>query len=242
MNCIVIDDEKMSRTILKTLCAEFKDLTIVKEFSNSMEAFKFLHSNKIDLIFLDIHMPGFTGLDFIKTLKNPPKVIFTSGDPKFAIDAFEFSFIVDYILKPVTADRFEKAIEKAKKLIYLESLEKQKDTTTNSSQQEEDYTNDFYVNIDRRLVKIDLPTICYVQAKGDYIFVKTDDNEYEVHASLKKIEQKLPTSLFLKVHRSYIINVKKIIDIEDNSVLINKDVIPVSRSNRPDLMKRLDLL
>ncbi len=242
MNCIVIDDEKMSRTILKTLCTEFKDLTIVKEFSNSMEAFKFLHSNKIDLIFLDIHMPGFTGLDFIKTLKNPPKVIFTSGDPKFAIDAFEFSFIVDYILKPVTADRFEKAIEKAKKLIYLESLEKQKDTTTNSSQQEEDYTNDFYVNIDRRLVKIDLPTICYVQAKGDYIFVKTDDNEYEVHASLKKIEQKLPTSLFLKVHRSYIINVKKIIDIEDNSVLINKDVIPVSRSNRPDLMKRLDLL
>ncbi|MCH2032505.1 MAG: LytTR family DNA-binding domain-containing protein [Tenacibaculum sp.] len=242
MNCIVIDDEKMSRTILKTLCAEFKDLTIVKEFSNSMEAFKFLHSNEIDLIFLDIHMPGFTGLDFIKTLKNPPKVIFTSGDPKFAIDAFEFSFIVDYILKPVTADRFEKAIEKAKKLIYLESLEKQKDTTTNSSQQEEDYTNDFYVNIDRRLVKIDLPTICYVQAKGDYIFVKTDDNEYEVHASLKKIEQKLPTSLFLKVHRSYIINVKKIIDIEDNSVLINKDVIPVSRSNRPDLMKRLDLL
>lgn len=243
MNCIVIDDEKMSRTILKTLCAEFKDLTIVKEFSNSMEAFKFLHSNEIDLIFLDIHMPGFTGLDFIKTLKNPPKVIFTSGDPKFAIDAFEFSFIVDYILKPVTAVRFEKAIKKAKKLIYLESLEKQKDTTTNSSQQEEDYTNDFYVNIDRRLVKIDLPTICYVQAKGDYIFVKTDDNEYEVHASLKKIEQKLPTSLFLKVHRSYIINVKKIIDIEDNSVLINKDVIiPVSRSNRPDLMKRLDLL
>ena len=111
MNCIVIDDEKMSRTILKTLCAEFKDLTIVKEFSNSMEAFKFLHSNEIDLIFLDIHMPGFTGLDFIKTLKNPPKVIFTSGDPKFAIDAFEFSFIVDYILKPVTADRFEKAIK-----------------------------------------------------------------------------------------------------------------------------------
>ncbi|AUC15236.1 DNA-binding response regulator [Tenacibaculum sp. SZ-18] len=242
MNCIVIDDEKMSRTIIKTLCAEFEDLKIVKEFSNSMEAFKFLHSNEIDLIFLDIHMPGFTGLDFIKTLKNPPKVIFTTGDPKFAIQAFEFNFIVDYILKPVTLDRFKKAVEKAKKLIYLENLEKQKKSPLNSSQLKEDHKNDFYVNIDRRLVKIDLPTICYVQAKGDYIFVKTDDNEYEVHASLKKIEQKLPTSLFLKVHRSYIINVRKIIDIEDNSVLINKDVIPVSRSNRPDLMKRLDLL
>ncbi len=245
MDCIVIDDEKMARVIIKTLCNEINDITIIKEFSNSMEAFKFLHSNKVDLIFLDIHMPGFTGLDFIKTLKNPPKVIFTTTDSKFAIEAFEYSFIVDYLLKPVSSERFEKAIEKARKLIYLENLESKENLETSNNTQkqvEEEHKNDFYVNIDRRLVKIDLPTICFVQAKGDYIYVKTDDSEYEVHASLKKIEQKLPTSLFLKVHRSYIINVKKIIDIEDNSVLINRDVIPVSRSNRPDLMKRLDLL
>ncbi|CAL2094556.1 two-component system, LytTR family, response regulator LytT [Tenacibaculum sp. 190524A05c] len=243
MDCIVIDDEKMARVIIKTLCEEIKDLNVIKEFENSMEAFKFLHTNKVDLIILDIHMPGFTGLDFIKTLKDPPKVIFTTTDSKFAIEAFEFSFIVDYLLKPVTGERFEKAIDKARKLIYLENLETTKAPSSNNTVQiEEEQKNDFYVNIDRRLVKIDLPTICFVQAKGDYIFVKTDDNEYEVHASLKKIEQKLPPSLFLKVHRSYIINVKKIIDIEDNSVLINRDVIPVSRSNRPDLMKRLDLL
>ncbi|MFY7671053.1 LytR/AlgR family response regulator transcription factor [Tenacibaculum sp. MEBiC06402] len=246
MNCIVIDDEKMARVIIKTLCKETDDISIIEEFENSMDAFKFLHSNKVDLIFLDIHMPGFSGLDFIKTLKDPPKVIFTTTDSKFAIEAFEYSFIVDYLLKPVSSERFTKAIEKARKLIYLENLENSEKPIDNSTKklslEEEEHKNDFYVNIDRRLVKIDLPSICFVQAKGDYIFVKTDDKEYEVHASLKKIEQKLPSSLFLKVHRSYIINVKKIIDIEDNSVLINRDVIPVSRSNRPDLMKRLDLL
>ncbi|WP_075340782.1 LytR/AlgR family response regulator transcription factor [Tenacibaculum agarivorans] len=241
MDCIVIDDEKMARVIIKTLCKEIDNLNVIDEFSNSMEAFKFLHSNDVDLIFLDIHMPGFTGLDFIKTLKDPPKVIFTTTDAQFAIEAFEYNFIVDYLLKPVTAERFEKAIEKAEKLFYLENLDTP-EKKENRELVEEEPQNDFYVNIDRRLVKIDLPSICFVRAKGDYIYVKTDDNEYEVHASLKKIEQKLPTSLFLKVHRSYIINVKKIIDIEDNSVLINKDVIPVSRSNRPDLMKRLDLL
>jgi two-component system response regulator LytT len=243
MDCIVIDDEKMARVIIKTLCNETEGMTVISEFSNSMDAFKFLHKNKVDLIFLDIHMPGFSGLDFIKTLKDPPKVIFTTTDSKFAIEAFEFNFIVDYLLKPVSSERFKKAVEKAKKLIYLENLENSKtEKKTSKLDETEEHKNDFYVNIDRRLVKIDLPSICFVQAKGDYIFVKTDDKEYEVHASLKKIEQKLPTSLFLKVHRSYIINVKKIIDIEDNSVLINRDVIPVSRSNRPDLMKRLDLL
>lgn len=242
MKCIVIDDEKMARTVIKTLCEEREDLDIVKEFSNSMEAFKFLNEHKVDLIFLDIHMPGFTGLDFIKTLKDPPKIIFMSGDPQFAIDAFEYSFIVDYVLKPITAGRFQKAIDKAFQILHLEELKVKDNSVLTIHEEEEGYQNDFYVNIDRRLVKIDLTTICFVQAKGDYIYVKTDDNDYEVHASLKKIEQKLPAALFLKVHRSYIINVKKIIDIEDNSVLINNDLIPISRSNRPDLMKRLDLL
>jgi len=101
---------------------------------------------------------------------------------------------------------------------------------------------DLYINIDRRLIKIDIPTIYLVEAKGDYILLKTEDKNYTVHSTLKKIEEKLPNNLFLKVHRSYIINVQKIIDIEDNSVLIKKDVVPVSRSNRPELMKRLNLL
>jgi DNA-binding LytR/AlgR family response regulator len=145
-----------------------------------------------------------------------------------------YDFIVDYLLKPIELPRFEKAIRKAEKLNLTQNKI--------SQQKEQAIKNDFYVNIDRRLIKIDLPSIYLIQANGDYINIKTETKNYVVHSTLKKIEEKLPDSLFLKVHRSYIINVKKIIDIEDNSVLIKKDVVPVSRSNRPELMKRLDLL
>jgi two-component system response regulator LytT len=233
MKCIIVDDEKLARVIIGTLCKEFNNLEILNEFSSAIEALKFLNKNEVDLIFLDIHMPDFNGLDFIKSLKNPPKIILTTSDPKFAIEAFEYDFIVDYLLKPIELSRFQKAIAKS---------ENKKIETTPSNSEVKDISNDFYVNIDRRLIKIDLPSIYLIEAKGDYIHIKTDNKNYIVHSTLKKIEEKLPDSLFLKIHRSYIINIKKIIDIEDNSVLIEKDVIPVSRSKRPELMKRLDLL
>ena len=233
MKCIIVDDEKLAREIIKTLCKEFNNLDIIDDFSNAIQAIKFLNENVVDLIFLDIHMPDFSGLDFIKSLKNPPKIILTTSDPNFAIQAFEYEFIIDYLLKPIELSRFKKAVLKA---------EKKKINTVSTKLETKDVSNDFYVNINRRLIKIDLPSIYLVEAKGDYIQIKTEDKNYIVHSTLKKIEEKLPESLFLKVHRSYIINIKKIIDIEDNSVLIKKDVIPISRSKRPELMQRLDLL
>ncbi|MEM6684220.1 MAG: LytTR family DNA-binding domain-containing protein [Bacteroidota bacterium] len=235
MNCIIIDDEKLARTIIKTLCEDVDGLQVVGEFPNAMQAIKYLNENEVDVIFLDIHMPDFTGFDFVKTLKNPPSIVLTTSDPKFAIEAFQYECIVDYLLKPITADRFKTAVNKAKKHQLVNA-------TTEENKADATYENDFYINIDRRLIKIDIPSIYLVEAKGDYIHIKTEDKNYTVHSTLKKIEEKLPDSLFLKIHRSYIINLKKIIDIEDNSVLIKRDVIPVSRSKRPELMKRLDLL
>jgi len=238
MNCIIIDDEATARAIITQLCSNISSLNVLEEFPNAMQAIKYLNSNAVDLIFLDIHMPDFTGFDFIDTIKNPPKIVLTTSDPNFAIQAFGYDCIVDYLVKPITPERFKKAIDKAEAI-------KPKVTTDNeksSGQIETSSGNDLYVNIDRRLIKIDIPSIYLVEAKGDYIQIKTEDKNYTVHSTLKKIEEKLPDSLFLKIHRSYIINVDKIIDIEDNSVLIKKDVIPVSRSNRPELMKRLNLL
>jgi DNA-binding LytR/AlgR family response regulator len=235
MKCIIVDDEKLARVIINTLCKEIKNLEVISEFSSAIQALKYLNEHTVDLIILDIHMPNFSGLDFIKSLKNPPKIILTTSDPKFAIEAFEYDFIVDYLLKPVELSRFQKAITKAENKNIESSV-------ASSKLKSADISNDFYVNIDRRLIKIDLPTIYLIEAKGDYINIKTEDKNYTVHSTLKKIEEKLPESLFLKVHRSYIINIKKIIDIEDNSVLIKRDVVPVSRTKRPELMKRLDLL
>ncbi|WP_298553007.1 LytTR family DNA-binding domain-containing protein [uncultured Algibacter sp.] len=236
MNCIIIDDEATARAIIIQLCSNIPSLNILEEFPNALQAIKYLNQHEVDLIFLDIHMPDFTGFDFIQTLKNPPKIILTTSDAQFAIEAFEYDCIVDYLVKPIALPRFEKAIKKA------ESFAATTSNTTENDKVETTSGNDLYVNIDRRLIKIDIPSIYLIEAKGDYIYVKTEDKNYTVHSTLKKIEEKLPNDLFLKIHRSYVINVQKIIDIEDNSVLIKKDVIPVSRSNRPELMKRLNLL
>lgn len=238
MNCIIIDDEATARAIISQLCSNVDSLNVLKEFPNAMQAIKYLNQNEVDLIFLDIHMPDFTGFDFIETLKNPPKIVLTTSDANFAIQAFEYDCIVDYIVKPITLDRFKKAVQKVEAIAegtIKSSKPKSEKTETTSAE-------DLYVSIDRRLIKIDISSIYLVEARGDYIHVKTEDKNYTVHSTLKKIEDKLPNDLFLKVHRSFIINVHKIIDIEDNSVLIKKDVIPVSRSNRPELMKRLNLL
>jgi two-component system response regulator LytT len=235
MNCIIIDDEEIARAIIAEMIDRFSELHLLQEFSNAMQAIKFLNNEEVDLIFLDIHMPDFTGFDFIQSIKNPPKVILVTSDKNFAIEAFEYDCIVDYLVKPITEDRFQKAIQKASTY------------GTNSKPKElaalaHDNSNEFYINIDRRLIKIEMALVNIIEAKGDYIHIKTDGKNYIVHSTLKKIEDKLPKDLFLKVHRSFIINTKKIIDIEDNSVLIGKDVIPVSRANRSELMKRLNLL
>ena len=235
MKCLIIDDEEMARTIIHQFIKKNPHLEFEAEFSHALQAIKFLNQESADLIFLDIHMPDFTGFDFIQTLKNPPNIILTTSDRNFAIEAFEYDCIVDYIVKPVSQERFDKAVQKA---LNFKAPEPSQDTVSSINKTE----NDLYVNIDRRLIKIDIPTIYLIEAKGDYIQIKTSGKNYTVHSTLKKIEDKLPLDLFLKVHRSYIINTQKIIDIEDNSVLIEKDVVPVSRSNRPELMKRLNLL
>ncbi|WP_035338207.1 LytTR family DNA-binding domain-containing protein [Dokdonia sp. PRO95] len=239
MNCIIVDDETAARTIVSHLCSQVDELNVIDEFPNAMQAIKFLNKNEIDLIFLDIHMPDFTGFDFIDSLKNPPKIVLTTSDRDFAIEAFEYDCIVDYLVKPITLPRFLKAMQKVES---FKAPKLQKATPDAQEAKQEESEKEMYVNIDRRLIKIEFDKIFLVEAKGDYVLIKTEGKNYTVHSTLKKIEEKLPDSLFLKIHRSYIINIKKIVDIEDNSVLIARDVIPISRSNRPELMKRLNLL
>ncbi|WP_299108637.1 LytTR family DNA-binding domain-containing protein [uncultured Tenacibaculum sp.] len=233
--CLIIDDDQTARLIIKKLCGEFNELEVIEEFSNAIDAIKFLNTESaIDVIFLDIHMPTFSGFDFIKTLKHPPQIVLTTSDKNFALDAFEYDCVVDYLVKPITKERFEKALHKLDKV--------QINGTKEISSNTENTTNDLYVNIDRRLVKINIPDIYVIEAKGDYVRIKTETQNHIVHSTLKKVEEKLPKTTFLKVHRSYIINTQKIVDIEDNSVLIKQDIIPVSRANKSELIKRLNLL
>ena len=236
MNCIIIDDEAAARAIVAQLCTKQPGLDVVEEFDNAIEAIKFLNQHEVDVIFLDIHMPGFTGIDFVQTLKHPPKIVMTTSDTDFAIASYEYESIVDYLVKPITLERFEKCIQKIRNSKVSQPQSKEKSDAGNT------VGEDLYINIDRRLIKLKYGEILFIEAKGDYINIKTETKDYLVHTTLKKIHEKLPEDMFLQIHRSYIINFNKIIDIEDNSVLIEKSVIPISRSNRPELMRRLNLL
>jgi len=236
MTCIIVDDELAARAVLHQLCSKITQLDVVQEFDNAIDALKYLNQETVDVVFLDIHMPGFTGVDFVQTLKNPPKIVMTTSDTDFAIAAYEYHAIVDYMVKPITPERFEKSIQKIKTSLSSSSIKESNHTQSNNLE------DDLYINIDRRLIKLKLNELLFIEAKGDYIDVKTTSNVYRVHTTLKKMKEKLPEKTFLQIHRSFIINFTKIIDIEDNSVLIEKSVIPISRSNRPELMRRLNLL
>jgi len=233
IKCIIIDDEKLAREVLSIFILKSEKLVLVEQFSNAIDAIKYLNANKVDLIFLDIHMPNFSGFDFVQTIKNPPKVILVTTDKNFALDAFNYNCITDYLVKPIVEERFNRAVKRV-------SIKKEQPTGALNAT--DLTTKEIYVNIDKRLIKIDISTINFIQANGDYILIKTEGSNYTVHTTLKKIEDKLPKSIFLKIHRSYIINVNKIIDIQDSTVLIGKDLIPVSKNNRPILMESINLL
>ena len=233
MKCIIIDDDEISRMIVKQLCVGYPNIQVLEEFSDAIEAIKYLNNTTIDIIFLDIYMPSFSGFDFIQTLKTPPKIILTTTDRNFALKAFEYHCIIDYLVKPISKERFSKAIEKA----TIKEI-----PNTHNLSTPLDHSDYLYVSLDRRLIKIDISKIYLVEANGDYINIKTSEKTYIVHSTLKKILEKLPPSTFLKIHRSFIINISEIEDIEDNSILIKKNVIPMSRGSKKELMKRINLL
>lgn len=232
MVCIIIDDDATARLIIKQHCLNSNKISILEEFSSAIDAIKYLNNNSVDLVYLDIHMPTFSGFDFIETLKNPPKIVLTTSDKNLALAAFEYKSVVDYLVKPISKERFEKSLEKLSAISILEK----------PIVSEEKLSEYLYVNVDKRLVKVDIASIYLIEAKGDYINIKTDDKNFLVHSTLKKVEDKLPSNMFFKVHRSFIINFSEIIDIEDNSVLIRQVVVPVSRSKKSELMNKLNLL
>lgn len=239
MNCIIVDDELASRAVMEQFCKKTTGLDVMGSFQSCVDALKFLNDNQIDVIFLDLHMDNFTGFDLLKTLKKDQKVVLTTSDKKFASESYEYENILDYLVKPITPERFDKAVQRVRKQFVLDQFE---DKSSSNDGDLGKVKNSLYINIDRRLIHLHFEEIDYVEAEGDYINVYTKDEKYHVHTSLKRIKERLPEPTFMQIHRSYIINFDKIIDIQDNSVLIGRKVIPISRSNRPNLMERLNLL
>tara|TARA_B110000285_G_scaffold154017_1_gene171838 strand:- start:141 stop:854 length:714 start_codon:yes stop_codon:yes gene_type:complete len=236
MRCIIVDDEKSARFIIRQLCKKAGGLEVVEEFSNGIEAIKFLNKNKIDLAFLDIHMPSFNGFDLIELLERPPKVILTTSDSNLALDAFKYDCILDYLVKPIELERFKLSVDK------LGKIDKEQGFISETKTEALEHEKSMFVNVGRRLVKINIDHIDVIRSSGDYVNINCENENYKVHSTLSKILKKLPTNLFIRVHRSAIINIDKIIDIEDNTLLIKKNVVPIGRTHKNELMKRLNLL
>ncbi len=236
IKCIVIDDDKMSRELISSYISKLDSLDQVGEFDNALDGMKFIKQNEVDVIFLDIEMPDFSGLDMLKSTNELPQVIFVTSNREYAVEAFEHS-VCDFLVKPVDFSRFVKASER----VVPKQEEVQENGAVNISDSATNNTKYIFIKVDTRFVKLNLDDILYLEANGDYVVFKTANKGYIVHTTMKKINDKLPDTKFIKVHRSYIVNIDKIVDIEDTTLLIDKKIIPVSRSKKDDLMKSLNL-
>ena len=225
MNCIIVDDDIMARTSLEDLCSKIEELNVVKSFESGLEAMKFLKTNSLDLVFLDIDMPDFSGMDLVKSVDNLPQIVFTTGHTQYALEAFEYH-VTDFIPKPVEFPRLLKAVERAQEL----------QTNIDTGK---DLQNDIYVRVDGRYIRLDFEDILFIESLGDYVTFNTVSGKHIVHSTLKNIDEKIQSEDFLKVHRSYIVNLTKIVDIEETNLVIKDKVIPVSRAHRPVLMQKI---
>lgn len=228
---LIVDDEPLALDVLETYIDKMPELNLVRRCSNAFEANEALSAQQVDLMFLDIQMPQLTGIDFIKTLKNPPLVIFTTAFPNYAIEGFELD-AVDYLLKPISAERFMKAANKAIEQIKLRNA--------HPSHQEDDPSEFIFVKADKKFVKVKYDDILYIEGLKDYVIIKLHVGRVITLQTMKSLEEKLPPRLFQRIHRSYICSLDKINAIVGNMVEIIENGkakhLPVGKNYRDDLL------
>jgi DNA-binding LytR/AlgR family response regulator len=231
MKCLIVDDNKMARMAMKQLVGQVKDLELVEECEDAMQAYQIINKQPIDLIFLDIEMPGMTGLELTKNLGHKsPLIIFTTAKKDYAVEAFELN-VVDYLIKPVSPARFLQAVDRAQ-----ETLASDKEEVKVEAQEF------VFVKDNGILKRINVEEILYLEAMGDYVKVHTPSKFHVLHATLKSIEEKLSPQKFIRVHRSYIVSLSKIDFIQEGVISIGKASVPVADTYRTSLNKRLNLL
>lgn len=224
MNCIIVEDEPAAQSLLEHNISLCHDLRCIGTFSNAFAAQVFLTSNETDLIFLDINLPEMSGVSFMRTLVNPPLIIFTTAYPQYAVDAFDLE-VVDFLLKPFSFERFCKAVNKARE--------------SNHSKRTASISKKISIKCDRRIYQVGVEDILFIETCGDYVYVHLIDKKLLVHGTLKSWEEKLKGSTFLKVHRTAIVNLSKIDHIEGNLIITGSHKIPLSEPYKPDLFERL---
>ncbi|GAA4889155.1 LytTR family DNA-binding domain-containing protein [Flaviramulus aquimarinus] len=227
MTCVIIEDEIPAQKILKSFIAKIPGLKLLGTFKAAIEANSFLNTTSANIVFLDINLPDMSGLDFIKTIKNPPEIIMTTAYPDYAVSSFELDTIVDYLVKPFSFDRFLKAVNKAKERLSVPEITS------------EDNEETLFLNVDKTLHKIVLNSILYIESDRNYITVVTETQKLSYIDALKNWNAKLPESQFIQVHKSFIINSKFVDKISGNTLFVKANKIPIGRTFKQELLSRL---
>lgn len=227
MKCVLIDDEPMDLMALSALMKAYEGFEVIGKFQNPIEAKEFVDNNKVDLIVLDVEMPELNGLDFIKSVKDVEHIVLISSNRNYAADSYDYN-ITDYIVKPVSAERLGKAIEKVKEV---------DDSIKTSS------NKDFaFVKDGTKIVRIDFKEVLFIEALADYVQINTTYGRFTVLATMKSMQANLPENDFFRVHRSFIVRKDRIRVIEDGMIIMDKKSIPISRSAKQDFFNTFNFL
>lgn len=231
--CLIVDDEPIARDIIRTYCGHLPYLRVAGECGSALEAKTALLGQKVDIVFLDINMPVIDGISFLKTLKSPPQVIFTTAYKEYAIDAFDLA-ACDYLLKPFSLERFIVAVDKA--------MEKIRPAAAPLSEPAEMRGDDFiFVKTEGKIYKVMHDELLYAEASGNYTRIRTVQNTLSPAMTFSHFEELVPKSRFLRAHRSFIVNKSKIDHIEGNRVFISGTEIPIGSNYREQFLKQLGL-
>lgn len=228
-SCLIVDDEQLARQLLEEFVSKVPTLELKGMCKNPLEAMEILEKEKIDILFLDIQMPELTGVEFVKTLQQKPAIIFTTAYSEYALEGYSLD-VIDYLVKPFPLDRFIKAVNKATDFIDLHRK------AQNTHEDEADY---LLLHADHKIYKVHLNEIEYIEGLKEYVSYFTKEKRIIVLQSLKSIEESLPSSKFIRVHRSYIVPINKIKTLDGNQVQIGEKLIPIGRSYKEDVLKRV---
>jgi len=228
INCIAIDDEPLALDIIRDYCSKVPFLNLIRTFDNAVDSIEFIRNNKLDLLFLDIQMEELTGIQLLHALKQRPYVIFTTAYDTYAIQGFELD-IIDYLLKPISFERFVKSVDKAYEKMQTDLMLKVKPEPVTASPSEDAY---FFVKTETRMEKVRYSDVLYIEGMGDYWRIITPGKRIMTLLNFKKLEEMLPPRQFIRVHKSFIVAVDKIDSVERNRIRIADRLIPVSETFR----------
>lgn len=232
VKCLIIDDEPLARKVVQKYVSEISEFKCVGACGNALEALKFISETPVDLVFLDINMPKLSGMEFLETIKNPPLVVITTAYREYAVESYEYD-VVDYLVKPIEFPRFFRMVQKVMARLQMKS------SPTHPSGEEADRVDHLFLKVNKKMVKVFLKDILYIESLKDYVMVRTIGEDLIVHHNLHSFTDLLPADGFIRIHRSYTVSLEKVKAIDGNQVEIAGKYLPIGRNYQQEVKSKI---